>query len=181
MSHLSWSLNGVYLFASHATGGRSTVWEVDRWGYHQWDCDSSGAEWASPRTGCGLGGRQVLLCVERQPLSPQRISAVTVAADAANTGTGELITTEAAVLVGSPAAEASEKRQLGLFTAVKAYVFRGDVPVCTSHDQHTAGLGGEALLDVREDIARELLHEDFHQPPNTEVSRRRCAGSCRAI
>ena len=153
---LAWSQNGAYLFAAHVSNGRASVWDTKHWDYDQWDADCARAVWTTAVPGRPAQG-QVLLVVQRESLPP---SPVFTNPTAATNNVGDLIIAEAAILPGSPVDQAMSQRQQGLYTAVKALVFQGDEPSC-SHEQTTEGLSGGVLLDIRDDVARELLQQDF--------------------
>jgi len=49
------------------------------------------------------------------------------------------------------------------FSIVKAVVFSIEEPLC-DHEQHSLHLSGDGLLDIREEVAKALLAEDFPAP-----------------
>jgi WD40 repeat protein len=213
VSRLAWSPTGSYLFAAHAMGGLSTVWETERWGFHQWEADCLRACWPDTASGPVPGGRQVLFTVERAPLG-QSSSAAAAAATEVAAAEAEAEAERAAAaadagggggrgggggddddhddhddhdddarsdarsrgrgggggagadvqggppLVTAPAYVAATQRQQGGYTVVRPYTFSIDRPEC-DHEHHSLHLDGEGLLDIRREVARELLLEDF--------------------
>ena len=154
LAKLSWSPSGAYLFAAHASDGRATVWETERWEFHQWDADCRTAAWASTAEGPSLGGRQVLLTVERAPL------------DATRDRKGSE-TTAKSQYATSPAREALVRRSQGPYTVIKAYAFSAATPLC-EHENYAVDLGGEGLLDIRDDVARKLAQMQFQHQESQE-------------
>ena len=54
---------------------RVTVYETEKWAYHQWTDDCRVAEWTAPLSGASVVGRQILFVAVRGPLSPGRDAA----------------------------------------------------------------------------------------------------------